>query len=168
MARNGRVKEKEEEILVVVKTNAIVNPRTMVIHFKNAHAAYPAVVAPVWLILMAPLAMTPVSSAFFFQWIDGVWRLFVPTVIDPFRVVWDTSRVHMYTANVAEDEKQGDTVKHYSLPPTSVRCVMVSHRWRHIELQQPEQVAEHIAGVESEYDATNEKHWKPFCGLCEA
>lgn len=129
MAINGCVEQKEEEILVVVKTNAVENPRAMVIHLKNAHSADSAVVTTVWLILMAPLAMTPVSSALLFHGIKDT-SINIFTVIDPFGVIWYASRVHKYTANVAEDEKQCNAVKYYPLPPTTELRIVVSQLGR--------------------------------------
>jgi len=167
MAIKSCVEQKEEEILVVVKANAVENPRAMMIHLKNAHSADSAVVTAVWFILMAPLAMTPVSSALLFHGIEDT-SINIFTVIDPFGAIGYASRVHMYTANVAEDEKQCDDVKYYPLPPTTELRIMVSQLRRYTQLQQPEQVAEHIAAVEGENDATNEGHWQPFRWFCEA
>jgi len=113
-----RVEQEQEEILVVIKPNAIVNPWAVMVHLENAHSADPTVVATVWLILMAPLAVTPIPSSLLFQRIEGFWCL-LTTVIDPFWAIWDTSRVHGYAPHVTQDKKQSDTVKNYPLPQTT-------------------------------------------------
>lgn len=103
MAINGCIEQKEKEILVVVEPNTVVNPWTMMVHLKDAHSADPAVVAPIWLVLMAPFAMTSVASAFLFHCTGFRYLLItIPTIIDPFWIIRDTSRVHHYTADVTE------------------------------------------------------------------
>jgi len=60
------VQEEQKEKLVVVKANAVVDPRTMMVHFENAGLANSAVVTPVWLVLATPLAMAPHASSLHF------------------------------------------------------------------------------------------------------
>jgi len=168
MAINSCVEQKEEKVLVVVKANTIVNPRAMMIHLENAHSADPAMVATIWFILVAPLAMTTVSCALLFQRIEVLWGYVFGTVIDPFWGIWDTSRMNVHTPNVTEDKKQGDTMEYYPLPPATGLCFTVSHLGSQIKLKQPEQVAEQIAKVQGEYDAANEGHRKPFRWLIES
>jgi hypothetical protein len=85
MAIERRVEEKEKEILVVVKPDAIEYPGAVMIHLKYAHSTDPAVVASVWFILVAPLTTPPVSSAFFFVRELTCVKLVVGAVINPFR-----------------------------------------------------------------------------------
>jgi len=61
VASEGGVGKQKEEVLVIRKANAIVYPWAMVIHPENARAAHATVVAPVWLVFIAPLAVTAVS-----------------------------------------------------------------------------------------------------------
>jgi hypothetical protein len=56
------VKEQQEEVLVVTEAYAVVDPRAVVIHLKNACAANAAMVTAVRLVLNTPLAMTAVSG----------------------------------------------------------------------------------------------------------
>jgi len=58
VAVQGSIENHQEEVLVVPKTNAIVNPGTMVVHFQDAHLAVATMVATVWLVLGAPLAVS--------------------------------------------------------------------------------------------------------------
>jgi hypothetical protein len=55
------IKKEQEEVLIIEETNAIVNPRAMMIHLQYTSAAHSAMVATVWLVLATPLAMSPVT-----------------------------------------------------------------------------------------------------------
>jgi len=117
---------------VVVKADTIVNPWAVMIHLEYTHSADPAMMAPVWLVLVAPLAFTSVSSTLFLQWIEDTClkHIFFSGVIDPFWRIWNTPRVHSYTSKVAEHEKQGNAVKNYPLPHTTKLGIMVSQLGR--------------------------------------
>jgi len=58
------VKNEQEEILEVLEANAIVDPRTVMVHLQDAHAADSAMMAAVWLVLVAPLAIAAVALTF--------------------------------------------------------------------------------------------------------
>lgn len=47
---------------MVPEANTILNPRAMMIHLQHTLPTDAAVVAAVWLVVLAPLAKTPVSS----------------------------------------------------------------------------------------------------------
>jgi len=61
LQNNDTVQEEQEEVLVVLETNAIVDPRAMMVHLQNACPAYSAMVATVRLELGTPFAMASVT-----------------------------------------------------------------------------------------------------------
>ena len=52
-----------EEVFVVVKADTVSDPGTMVVHLENASVALGAMVASVWLSLIAPLANSNTTVA---------------------------------------------------------------------------------------------------------
>jgi hypothetical protein len=61
LGRNGRIKKKQEKILMVMETYTVVNPWAVVIHLQNTHSTDSAMMAPIRLVLSTPLAMAPVA-----------------------------------------------------------------------------------------------------------
>jgi hypothetical protein len=54
--------EKEQiEILDIAPANAIVDPRTMMVHLENAHTTNTAMMCPIWFVLATPFANTSLA-----------------------------------------------------------------------------------------------------------
>eukprot|EP00446_Apocalathium_sp_SHHI-4_P055034 CAMPEP_0177359832 /NCGR_PEP_ID=MMETSP0368-20130122/36327_1 /TAXON_ID=447022 ORGANISM="Scrippsiella hangoei-like, Strain SHHI-4" /NCGR_SAMPLE_ID=MMETSP0368 /ASSEMBLY_ACC=CAM_ASM_000363 /LENGTH=199 /DNA_ID=CAMNT_0018822373 /DNA_START=435 /DNA_END=1033 /DNA_ORIENTATION=+ len=66
------VVQQQEEVLVVCEPHAVVDPRTMVVHLQDAGLADAAVMAPVRLVLPAPLAVPPLARLL--HLLQGHWR----------------------------------------------------------------------------------------------
>lgn len=60
------VEDHAKEEFVVVKTDTVSDPWTMVVHLENAPVALRAMVASVWLSLVAPLAYPDAAVALLF------------------------------------------------------------------------------------------------------
>jgi hypothetical protein len=75
MASHRAVKKHAYKELVVVKSNAVSYPGTVVIHFKNAAVALAAVVASVRLGFETPLADAHTAKLFLFNRNDNWWGL---------------------------------------------------------------------------------------------
>jgi hypothetical protein len=56
---NACVKDKQEEIFVIPKSNAVEDPVAMMVHLQNALLAHPAVMASIRFEFCTPLATAP-------------------------------------------------------------------------------------------------------------
>jgi hypothetical protein len=63
----ARVYNQQEKILEVAETYAIVDPRAMMIHLQDAHAANATVMTTVRLVFPTPFAITPRAQALLFH-----------------------------------------------------------------------------------------------------
>ena len=63
LARDGRVEQQADEVLVVVEADAVVQPRTVMVHLQDASIALAAVVAAIRLCLQTPLAHPNATEA---------------------------------------------------------------------------------------------------------
>jgi hypothetical protein len=55
----GRIQEKQKKVFVVSETNAIKNPRTVMVHLQDANSAHSTMMATIRFVLEAPLAAPP-------------------------------------------------------------------------------------------------------------
>ena len=63
LARDGRVEQQADEVLVVVEADAVVQPRAVMVHLQDASIALAAVVAAIRLCLQTPLAHPDATKA---------------------------------------------------------------------------------------------------------
>jgi len=73
VASHRAIEKHADKKLVVVKAYAVSNPRTVVVHFKDAAVALAAVVAPVPLSFKTPL--TDAHASKFFSFNSNYYRL---------------------------------------------------------------------------------------------
>mmetsp|Transcript_53537 Transcript_53537/g.120693 ORF Transcript_53537/g.120693 Transcript_53537/m.120693 type:complete len:311 (+) Transcript_53537:262-1194(+) len=160
------VEEEQEEILVVPESHAVVDPRTMMVHLQDAHSADAAMVATVWLVLCAPLAVAPVARALRLlqaghpelQRGTAVLGNVLPACV--LLLVRDGARVHEDTQCVADDEEARDDVedgdqRHPVQMPLAVP-------------QQGDAVEDGVDGVQAGDDGDHEYHRQELCLLCKA
>lgn len=62
-----RVDQQQDEVLVVPKPNAVVNPRAVVIHPEHTNIANPAMMTPVGLVFQTPFAVSSFAGRFLFS-----------------------------------------------------------------------------------------------------
>jgi len=77
----------------------------MVIHLENANAASPAVVAPVWLVFAAPLAMPAITTLFLLldHGLVGIWSgTVLPVWVVQRNLAWVCQDAH-YVAGQKQD-----------------------------------------------------------------
>jgi hypothetical protein len=61
MEGDHAIQEQQEKVLVVFEAHAIVDPRTMVVHFQDARPTDATMMASVRLVLPTPFAMPSVT-----------------------------------------------------------------------------------------------------------
>jgi hypothetical protein len=62
VAIEDREPKQQEEKLVIPEADAVVDPRTMMVHLQNAGAAHSAMMASIRLVLATPLAVPTFAS----------------------------------------------------------------------------------------------------------
>eukprot|EP00443_Scrippsiella_acuminata_P032266 CAMPEP_0115346528 /NCGR_PEP_ID=MMETSP0270-20121206/94393_1 /TAXON_ID=71861 /ORGANISM="Scrippsiella trochoidea, Strain CCMP3099" /LENGTH=182 /DNA_ID=CAMNT_0002768385 /DNA_START=69 /DNA_END=617 /DNA_ORIENTATION=- len=124
--RERRIEEQQEEILVVSETHAVVDPRAVVVHLENAHAAHSAVVTAVWLELGAPFALPAVARLL--RLLHQVIHSTSAPVLWHILPLWvllfagDCARVHENALHVAQEQEKRDRVEdHYLYKRALVR-----------------------------------------------
>jgi len=107
---------------MVSEANAVVNPRTMVVHPKNTSVADAAMVTSIWLIPHAPLTMSALAcvlgldrgeSLLFLGEFRRVW------IELPLSSVWNRTRVNQDATDEAIHQQRCVTVEENYLPHAS-------------------------------------------------
>jgi len=167
VACNDRIKEEQEEKLVVAKANAVVNPWAVVVHLENAHAADPAVVTAVRLVLRAPLTVPPLSRALGLVEADtesvrtgrAVLRREVPrgAIHLHFR---DSARMRQNALHIADEHHYSRSVEDDHLCPGLSMSVVILKTWQ--------TVVHNVDSPKSQNLTEDESDWQELGGLREA
>eukprot|EP00408_Alexandrium_pacificum_P038058 CAMPEP_0171283688 /NCGR_PEP_ID=MMETSP0790-20130122/67561_1 /TAXON_ID=2925 /ORGANISM="Alexandrium catenella, Strain OF101" /LENGTH=442 /DNA_ID=CAMNT_0011752979 /DNA_START=211 /DNA_END=1538 /DNA_ORIENTATION=+ len=165
VAVHGGVEQQQEEVLVVLEAHAVIDPRAVVVHLEDAHAADPAVVAAVWLVLRAPLAVASVPRAL------GLLQAHREVPVDRdllggvlpggvLLLLGDGARVNENALQVADDEEDRDEVEHHQLHHAHVVVVGVPVHGQAME--------DGVDEVETNDVGPNKDDREEFHGLGEA
>jgi len=109
---------------VIVEANAVVDPRAVVVHFEDAHSTYAAMMASVWFILCAPLAIASFSRAFGLRRSyskrirASILRHVLPQSMTNCLPIWDGTRVCNNASHVANDQHNGRNIEADDLGPS--------------------------------------------------
>jgi len=165
---NDRIKKEQEEELVVAKANAVVDPRTVVVHLENAHAADPAVVTAVRLVLRAPLTVPTLSRALGLveayaesgRTGPAVLRREVPRGAVRFLLFRDSARMRQNALHIADEQHYGRSVKDDHLCSGLSMSVVIVKTWQ--------TMVHHVDCPKSPNLTEDESHWQELRGLREA
>jgi len=139
MAIHNGIQAKKEKELVVVEAYAIVDPWTMVVHLEYTYTANSAMVGPIRLVLVTPLAGTRIAM---FLLLLG-HRLTALILLRQCRIfrryliacailpgLWDCPWVHDHCAEVAYDNEGDGHIEDNHMHPSLVEGVSIRQQWK--------------------------------------
>mmetsp|Transcript_104943 Transcript_104943/g.273924 ORF Transcript_104943/g.273924 Transcript_104943/m.273924 type:complete len:201 (-) Transcript_104943:361-963(-) len=158
-------------MLVVLHPDAVVDPRAVVVHLQNAGPAHLAVVAPVWLESVAPLAVPPLALLLrLLHPLRSVFAgiLFIHVVL-PMRIIARyRPGVGKHRAQVGHDQEQRDHGEDHERDRSPQPGIVVHHVWLLLQLHQRQAVAEDVDAVQEGYGARQERDGHELRGIRQA
>lgn len=151
---NGAIHNDQEKVLEVLEANAIVDPRTMVVHLQNTHATNAAMMATIGLEIIAPFALSLFAQSLLLK---------SSVSVDKRRnvhVLWDSSWMLHNASNVTRYQKNDDRVKDHEQEVALHDRLLIS--------DQVYAMIPHVYEPRASYDATDESYRKKLQRLREA
>lgn len=138
-----------------METNAVVDPRAMMVHLENAHSTNTTMMAPIWLILTTPLATAAIARTLALLHRGRITKDQRLRDVLPFLAfLWDGSWMHQDAPQVAYAHHNSHKIEEYELYPG-----LIFRTWL---FQHGHTMVSNINSPKQGNEDENEYHWKAF------
>jgi hypothetical protein len=156
-----------------METDAVVDPRAVVIHFQDARSANTAMMATIRFVLSTPLAMSSLTSFFRLHQAQVLHHfagiVFAPSLVSPmWIIVWNLAWMFKNASHIAQEQEESDDVEGDRLPHTSRPSGIIPVVGRNIILKHGEAMEEKVDEVQARDGEPYECDRQKLCRLIES
>jgi len=160
---------------VVAETNAVVNPRAVVIHLEDAGATNATVMAPIRLVLATPFAIPTLTRPLLLLKVELGFFLRIVLVrtkilgrVIPKRIIWYFARVDHYATDIADEQEKCHIVEDRQLNEGPLLHRLVTKSRSEFVLEHGHTMMEHIDAIKRRNDAYHKQNREKLRWLAKA